>query len=111
LQSIAPAPGRLRAALIAGKIRVTDKALKTLRTELATIGHGYWIERLISEKAKTDTELEKDLARLYTACRTVIEVFDADMSAACQIEAMLSDPWRGSQVPRLVEELRSLFLR
>jgi hypothetical protein len=106
-----PARGRLRAALIAGKINVTDGALETLSTELATIGHGYRIERLIAEKAKTDTELEKDLARLHTACRTVIEVFDGDMSGAFQIEAMLSDPRHGSQVPRLVEELRSLSLR
>jgi len=110
-KSMGPALGRLKAALIAGTIGVTDKALKTLRTELATIGYGYWIERLISEKAKTDTELGKDLARLRSACRTIIEVLDADMSAACQIEAILSDPWHGSQVPRLVEELRSLFLR
>jgi hypothetical protein len=37
-----------------------------------------------------------------------VDVLDADMSAACQIEAIFSDPWRGSQTPRLVEELRSL---
>src|SRR5262245_2561442 len=110
-KSMAPALGRLKAALIAGTIGVTDEALESLSTELATIGHGYWIERLISQKAKTDTELGKDLARLHSACRTVIEVLDADMSAACQIEATLSDPWHGSQVPRLVEELRSLSLR
>jgi len=104
-------PGRLRAALIAGTIRVTDEALERLSTELVTIGRGYWIERLIGESAKTDTELEKDLARLHAACRTIVEVFDADMNGACQIEAMLSDPWHGSQVPRLVEGLRSLSLR
>jgi hypothetical protein len=108
--SMAPALGRLKAALIAGKIDVTDKALEVLRAELTTIGHGYWINRCIGE-AKTDTELKKDLSRLQTACRTVVEVFDADLSGAGQIEAMLSDPWRGSQVPRLVEELRSLSSR
>ena len=108
---MAPAPGRLRAALIAGTIRVTDEALERLSTELATIGHGYWIERLIGASAKTDTELEKDLARRHAACRTIVEVFDADMNGACQIEAMLSDPWHGSQVPSFVEELRSLSSR
>jgi hypothetical protein len=34
-----------------------------------------------------------------------------DMSGSCQIEAMLSHPWHGSQVPRIVEELRSLSSR
>ena len=33
------------------------------------------------------------------------------MSGLCQIEVMLSDPWRGSQVPGLVDELRSLSSR
>jgi hypothetical protein len=108
---MAPARGRLKAALIAGKIRVTDEALATLSAGLATIGHGYWIEKCISEKAKTDTELKKDFTRLDTACRTIVEVFDADMSGSCQIEAILSDPWHGSRVPRLVEELRSLSSR
>jgi hypothetical protein len=106
-----PARGRLKAALIAGKIRVTDEALATLNVGLARIGHGYCIEKYISEKAKTDTELKKDLTRLDTACRTIVEVFDADMSGSCQIEAILSEPWHGSRVPRLVEELRSLSPR
>jgi hypothetical protein len=108
---MSPARGRLKAALIAGKIRVTDEALATLSAGLATIGHGYRIEKFISGDAKTDTELKKDLTRLDTACRTIVEVFDADMSGSCQIEAMLSHPWHGSQVPRIVEELRSLSSR
>ena len=58
--------------------------------------------------AKTDTELKKELSRLHVACRTVVDVLDADLSGLSQIGAMLSDPWRGSQVPRLVEELRLL---
>jgi hypothetical protein len=106
-----PTHGRLRAALIAGKISVTDKALAILTAGLAAIGQGYHIEGAISETAKTDTELKKDLSRLYAACRTVVDVLDADMSGLCQIEVMLSDPWRGSQVPGLVEQLRSLSSR
>jgi len=106
-----PTHGRLRAALIAGKISVTDKALAILTAGLAAIGQGYHIERAISEAAKTDTELKKDLSRLDAACRTVVEVLDADVSGLCQIEVMLSDPWRGSQVPGLVEQLRSLSSR
>ena len=106
-----PTHGRLRAALIAGKISVTDKALAILTAGLAAIGQGYHIERAISEMAKTDTELKKDLSRLHAACRTVVDVLDADMSGLCQIEVMLSDPWRGSQVPGLVEQLRSLSSR
>jgi hypothetical protein len=108
---MAPARGRLTAALRAGKIRVTDEALATLSAGLATIGHGYCTEKWISEEAKTDTELKKDLSRLDKSCRTIVEVFDTDMSGSCQIEAMLSDPWHGSRVPQLVEELRSLSSR
>jgi len=100
--------GRLKAALIAGKIPVTDEALAILRAALSTIGRGYHIAKVISGMAKTDTELKKELSRLHVACRTVVDVLDADLSGLSQIGAMLSDPWRGSQVPRLVEELRLL---
>jgi hypothetical protein len=103
-----PTHGRLRATLIAGKIPVTDEAFTILCAGLSTIGRLYQIEKAISRTARTDTELKKDLSRLHVACRTVVDVLDADLSGSCQIEAMLSDPWRGSQVPRLVEELRSL---
>ena len=103
-----PTHGRLRATLVAGKIPVTDQALAILSVGLSTIGHGYQIEKAISGTAKTDTELKKDLSRLHTACRTVVEVLDADLKGSGQIEAVVADPWRGSQVPRLVEELRSL---
>jgi hypothetical protein len=106
-----PTHGRLRATLVAGKIPVTDEALRILRAGLSTIGHGYQIERAINGAAKTDTELKKDLSRLHAACRTVVDVLDADLSGSGQIEAVLSDPWRGSQVPRLGEELRSLSPR
>jgi len=100
--------GRLKAALIAGKIPVTDEALAILRAALSTIGRGYHIDKVISGMAKIDTELKKELSRLHVACRTVVDVLDADLSGLSQIGAMLSDPWRGSQVPRLVEELRLL---
>jgi hypothetical protein len=100
--------GRLKAALIAGKIPVTDEALAILRAALSTIGRGYHIDKVISGMAKTDTELKKELSRLHVACRTVVDVLDADLSGLSQIGAMLSDPWRGSQAPRLVEELRLL---
>jgi hypothetical protein len=103
-----PTHGRLRAALTAGKIPVTDKALAILSIGLGAIGQGYHIEKVISGTAKTDTVLKKDLSRLYAACRTVIDILDADLSGLCQIEVMLSDPWHGSQVPGLVNELRSL---
>jgi hypothetical protein len=106
-----PTDGRLRAALIAGNIPVTDKALSILIAGLAPIGQGYHIEKVISGTAKTDTELRKDLSRLHTACLTIVDILDADMSGLRQIEVMLSDPWRGSQIPRLVEELRSLSSR
>jgi hypothetical protein len=106
-----PSHGRLRAALTAGKISVTDEALAILRIGLGAIGQGYHIEKVISGTAKTDTELKKDLSRLYAACRTIVDILDADISGLCQIEVMLSDPWRGSQVPGLVNELRSLSSR
>src|SRR5229473_1034325 len=106
-----PIHGRLRATLVAGKIPVTDEALTILSAGLSTIGRGYQIENAISETVKTDTELKKDLSRLHLACRTVVDVLDADLTGSCQIEVMLSDPWLGSQIPGLVEELRALCPR
>src|SRR5689334_21730396 len=103
-----PTHGRLRATLVAGKIPVTDEALAILSVGLSTIGHGYQIEKAVSRTPKTDTELKKDLSRLHAACRTVVEVLDADLKGSGQIEAVVADLWRGSQMPRLVEELRSL---
>jgi hypothetical protein len=58
-----PTDGRLRAALIAGNISVTEKAPSILMAGLATIGTGYHIEKVTSGTAKTDTELKKDLSR------------------------------------------------
>jgi hypothetical protein len=53
--------------------------------------------------------LKKELSQLYAAGRTVVDVLDDDVRGSGQIETMLADPWRGNQVPRLVEELRSLL--
>jgi hypothetical protein len=103
--------GRLTAVLVAGKIPVTDPALMVLSDGLSQIGHGYCIAKFINNKVKTDTNLRQDLSRLYEACRTFVEILDADMDGAYQIEAMLSDPWHGSAVPRLVDEVRSLSSR
>src|SRR3984893_12215759 len=103
--------GRVQATLVAGKILGTDEASAMLSGGLTTIGHGYQIEKAISETAKTDTEITKDFFRLHVACRTVFDVLGADLSGSGQIEAMLADPWRGSQVPRLFDELRSLSPR
>ena len=98
--------GRLKAALIAGKIPVTDEALAILRAGLDTITHGYHLNRVL-KGIKTETELKKDLARLYLACRTFVDVLDTDLNKGLgQIEAMLSATWPGIQLVRLVEELR-----
>jgi hypothetical protein len=96
---------RLRATLIAGNIPVI------LSAGLSMIGHGYHIEKVISGEAKTDTEVRKELSKLDVAWRTVIDILDADLSGARQIEALLSDPWHGRQIPRIVGELRSLSCR
>ena len=80
----------------------------TLRTGLNTIGYRYRIEQAM-RNAKTNAELKKELARLYAAARTVVDALDEDITGSGQIEAMLADPWRGNQVPRLVEELRLLL--
>jgi hypothetical protein len=103
--------GRLRATLIAGNIPVTDEALSILSAGLSTIGQGYHIEKVISGEAKTEAQLGKELARIDEAFRTAVDILDADMSGTGEIEALLSDPWRGSQIPRVVEELRSLSSR
>jgi hypothetical protein len=100
--------GRLRATLVAGKISMTDEALTILNAGLIAIGQGYDIAKFARRKIKTDIHLEKDLSRLHMACRTFVDILDADISGACQLETMLSDPWCGSQILRLVEELRSL---
>ena len=99
--------GRLKAALIAGKIPVTDEALATLSAGFSTIGHGYHIEKVVSGKPKT-ADLTRNFLRLHKACRTIIDVSDADQSDLGQIELILSDLWRGRQVLGLVEDLRSL---
>src|SRR4029077_11716950 len=59
--------GRLKAALIAGKIPVTDEALAILRAGLDTIRHGYRLNKVL-RGIKTETEVKKDLSRLYSAC-------------------------------------------
>ena len=102
--------GRLKAALIAGKIPVTDEALAILRAGLVTITHGYHLNKVL-KGFKTETELKKDLSRLYSACRTFVDVLDTDLNGMGQIEALLSDTWSGSQIARLVEELRVLSPR
>jgi hypothetical protein len=103
--------GRLRAALVAGKIPATDEAFATLSSGLTTIRHGYHIEKMNGEMGKTDAELKDDLSRLDVACRTVVDILATDLGGLGQIEAMLTDPWRGSQIPQIVEDLRSLSSR
>jgi hypothetical protein len=102
--------GRLKAALIAGRIPVTDKALTILRAGLVTISHGYHLNKVL-RGIKTETELKKDLSRLYLASRTFVDVLDTDLSGLGQIEMILSATWSGTKVARLVEELRMLFPR
>jgi hypothetical protein len=99
--------GRLKATLIAGNIPVTDESLATLNAALSTIGYGYHIEKVVSGKPKT-ADLTRNLLRLHKACRTIVDVIDTDLSDLGQIELILSDLWRGGQVLRLVEDLRSL---
>ena len=41
--------GRLKATLVAGRILGTDEAFAMLSVGLTTIGHGYRIEKAISE--------------------------------------------------------------
>ena len=103
--------GVLKAALITGKIPVNDKALATLRDGLGVIGHGYHLENVFAEMAKTPTELKKDLSRLHVAIHAVVDVLDPDLSGLRQISVMLSFPGFRNQVPRLVEELRLLIDR
>ncbi len=87
---------RLRATLVAGKIPVTDEALAILRAGLSTIAYRYRIDKAM-RNAKTDIELKKELSRLNAACRTVVDVLDADLSGSGQIEATLLDPWRAAR--------------
>jgi hypothetical protein len=100
--------GRLTAALIAGKIPVTDQALKFLQAGLVTIARGYHLNKVL-RAVKTPTELRKELSRLYQACRTFLDVFDADLNGLGQIEALLSDTWPGGQLVRVVADLRCFY--
>jgi hypothetical protein len=116
--------GRLKAALIAGKIPVTDQALAFLQAGLVTIARGYHLSKVL-RAVKTPTELRRELSRLYGACRTFLDVLDADLNGLGQIEALLSDTWpepggyfagmlrmssRG-QLARLVGDLRAIYPR
>jgi hypothetical protein len=102
--------GRLKAALIAGKIPVTDEALAFLQAGLVTIARGYRLMKVL-RAVKTPTALRKDLSRLYQACRTFLDVLDADLNGLGQIEALLSDTWPGGQLARAVGDLRAVYPR
>jgi len=54
---------------------VTDEALVILRAGLVTITHGYHLNKVLMG-TKTESELKKDLSRLYFACRTFVDVLD-----------------------------------
>src|SRR5215469_5184459 len=73
--------GRLKAALIAGKIPVTDQALKFLQAGLVTIARGYHLNKVL-RAVKTPTELRKELSRLYQACRTFLDVFGSERAGS-----------------------------
>lgn len=102
--------GRLKAALIAGKIPVTDQALAVLQAGLVTIARGYHLNKVL-RAVKTPTELRKELSRLYRACRTFLDVLDADLKGLGQIQALLSDTWPGGQLARVVGDLRAVCPR
>lgn len=100
--------GRLKAALIAGKIPVTDQALAVLQAGLVTIARGYRLNKVL-RAVKTPTELRKELSRLYQACRTFLDVLDADLKGLGQFQALLSDIWPADQLARVVEDLRAVY--
>jgi len=102
--------GRLKAALIAGKIPVTDQALTILQVGLATIARGYHLNKVL-KAVKTPTELRKELLRLCQACRTFLDVLDPDLNGLGQMEALLSDTWPGGQLARVVGDLRAVYPR
>jgi hypothetical protein len=100
--------GRLKAALIAGTIPVTDQALAILQVGLATIARGYHLNKVLGA-VKTPIKLRKELSRLYRACRTLLDVLDADLNGLGQIEALLSDTWPGGELARVVGDLRTVY--
>jgi hypothetical protein len=100
--------GRLKATLIAGGIRPTDKALSIVSVGLGIISHGYHIERVISSEVKTKAELAKELGQLHAAFCTVIGILDADMNGLNEIGAPLSEALYGRGIGEFVEELRTL---
>lgn len=102
--------GRLKAALIAGKIPVTDQALAILQAGLATIARGYHLNKVL-RAVKTPTEHRKELSRLCQACRTFLDVLDADLNGLGQIETLLSDTLPGGQLARVVGDLRAIYPR
>ena len=101
-------PGRLKAALIAGTIPVTDQALAILQAGLATIARGYHLNKVLGA-VKTPIELRKELSRLYRACRTLLGGLDADLNGLGQIGALLSDTWPGGELARVVGDLRAVY--
>jgi hypothetical protein len=101
---------RLKTALIAAKVPVTDQAREVLRAGLATIARGYHLHKVL-RAVKTRTELRKELSRLCQACRTFLDVLEADLNGLGQIEALLSDTWPGGQLARVVGDLRAISPR
>jgi hypothetical protein len=75
--------------------------LALLRAGLSTIGHGYHMEKCISTKAKSDTELQKELFRLHTACRSVVEIFSPVLGRT--LSCPKAGRWRGRLKQRLVD--------
>jgi hypothetical protein len=98
--------GRLKAALIAGKIPVTDQALAILRAGLATIGRGYHLKKVL-RAVKTPTNSEKN----FRGSASFLDVLDADLNGHGQIEALLSDTWPGGPLARVVGDLRAVYPR
>ena len=100
--------GRLKAALIAGKIPVTDQALAVLQAGLVTIAHGYHLNKVL-RAVKTPTELRdadlKGLGQIVTAARDK----PARWTAAPRVARRLT--WPGGQLARVVGDLRAVYPR
>ena len=79
--------GRLRAALAAGGIPITDNAIAALASGLRKAGHQYRIDRLV--KTISPRRMFKELTEMAEAANKMGSILDKDLAGTREIEMTL----------------------
>jgi hypothetical protein len=67
---------RLKEALAAGGLPVTDEALRLLSDGLITLKHNYNLAKEFASAGKTAIEVDKEISRLREALQTAVNILD-----------------------------------